>query len=255
MKYKQIIGIIFLSGVLMAGCGSQETTPAEPETEQSSQGSLVLQNMLKEADEQYQNGEYDAAAGTLTLLLQNDLSQAEELQQDAEALLAQVTKAQTQDEKNEILSSTATDSDYKTERYSSLAEEEFRKDTGGEIATATDEEIEEWLTSKAEDVERRVSSKESDDSSVNSALEGLEEQEQVLMEVTEKIGIQAEGYEFFLIKEDEQMYQVEIRQSNETGDIEVSNMIGIFRYNFKTKVLEKMDPITGEYSIYSTNQA
>jgi len=28
-------------------------------------------------------------------------------------------------------------------------------------------------------------------------------------------------------------------------------MIGIFRYDFDSKMLEKMDPVTGEYSLFT----
>src|SRR5699024_5790826 len=207
--------------------------------------------MLQEARTQFEKGEWDAAAGTLSILLQNDLSEETELKKEAETLQNEVSQAQAKDKKNETLTQVTQSTKYKTERYSSLAAQEFSQDTGGDITTADDKEIEEWLASKKVDDERRVSSKDSEETDHDAAVEEMEEQEQVLKEITEKANIDPAGHEFFLIKTDAHHYQVEIRQPHAVDGVEVSNMIGIFRYDFDSKMLEKMDPVTGEYSLFT----
>lgn len=257
IKRKIIITLFSLSVFFVAGCGTDTPTnlPNEPNTDDVSMVDEDLRVMLEDAKEQYENNQLDAAAGTLTILLQNDLSGLEEVKTEAEELLQIVNQAQATDEKNEQLTQTANDSKYKIERYSDLAAEEFKQDTGGDIVTATDEEIQQWLVSKSEETDRRVSSKDtSQDANEAKQSETLEEQEQVLTELTERIGIDASDYEYFIIKVENQLYQIEVRQSHAVEDVEISNMIGIFKYHFGTKSLEKLDPITGQYEPY-TNDA
>lgn len=257
MKNKKIAlaGICLLGAMFLMGCKDQKTTMPEPPTEQRDTRVTIYETMMKDGREQYKKGELDAAAGTLKMLLQNDLSEFEALKKEAEELLNEVNLAQSKDEKNEMLTKVVHESDYKTERFSSLAAEEFAEDTGGDIVTATDKEIEGWLLEKKTDESRRVSSKDSGEEKYDAAEEEMEEQEQVLLEITEQINIQPEGYEFFIIKTDDHFYQVEIRQANEMDGIAISNMIGIFQYNFESKLLEKLNPITGEYELYTNEKA
>lgn len=253
-RLKQTAGILLVSGLFLTACGKTETKIEEPETEQSSTASAVYQNMLDEAKKQFEKGEFDAAAGTLSILFNNDLSGDPSLEKEAKELQRDVNQAQAKDEKSEKLAQTAQDSKYKTERYSSLAAKEFEQDTGKDITEVEDADIEEWLSAKQVEDDRRVSSKDSDEDAKDETVEEMEEQEQVLKEVTETANLNPEGYEFFIIKTDDHEYQIEIRQPHEVDGVEVSNMIGIFRYDFESKMLEKMDPVTGEYDLYTNEK-
>lgn len=255
-----VLASIFISVCLLIGCDQSDSSMSDTSTEQAVSTSTsigqdaprtaVYENMFKEANQQYEEGQLDAASGTLQMLLQNDLSAEPTLKQDAETLQKEIHLAQAKEEKNQTLTKISKDTSYQTERISSLASEEFKEDTGGDIVSASDEEIQTWLENKKSSTERRVSSKKPEKQSTKIVLEGMEEQEQVLMEVTEQIGIDASEYEFFVIKTDAHVYQVEIRQGMEVEDVSISTMIGIFRYHFDTKRLEKMDPLTGEFNRY-----
>ena len=254
-KIGKAIGFVLLSGFLFTGCKSSQPVVSQPTTEQDVSSTGIYRNMLNEAKKQYQNGELDAASGTLQLLLQNELSNEKELKQEAENLQKEINLAQSKDKKNEELTKIKNETKYKTERVSDLAATEFEEDTGGDIVSASDSEIKTWLENKKDDTNRRVSSKNPEDETTDAVVEEMEEQEQVLIEVTDKIGIEAKEYEFFIIKTDDHMYQIEIRQANEMDGISISNMIGIFKYNFETKSLEKMNPITGEFDLFTNEHA
>lgn len=75
-----------------------------------------------------------------------------------------------------------------------------------------------------------------------------EEEKMVLNQVIAQLDFNAEGHQFFLSKMDENLYQVEIRHSNPQGDVEISNMVGLYRYHLETGTLSVMDPITGEFN-------
>ena len=142
------IGFVLLSGFLLTGCKSSEPVVSEPTTEQDVSSTGIYRNMLNEAKKQYQNGELDAASGTLQLLLQNELSNEKELKQEAEELQKEINLAQSKDKKNEELTKIKNETKYKTERVSDLAATEFEEDTGGNIVSASDSEIRTWLENK-----------------------------------------------------------------------------------------------------------
>lgn len=75
-----------------------------------------------------------------------------------------------------------------------------------------------------------------------------EEEQQVLEAVISQLPFDAEGHQFFLVKLDATLYQVEIRHSNLQGDVEISNMTGIYQYDLSSGRLSVMDPITGEFN-------
>ncbi len=193
---------------------------------------------------QYEAGKYDEAAGTIGLLLQNDLSEYSEIETKATSLSEDITLAQAEAAKADEATALIEKSAYKTERTSDLAAAEFSKATGKDIKTVSDDEIDSWLTDKEAAVAE--SSKET-----TTKATPEEEVNVVLDEIVALTGISPEDNQFYATKTDEQTYTVEIRHSHEVDGVGISNMVGMFEYNLATKELKKMDPLTGEYSVFS----
>lgn len=272
MKHWKTSALVLLSTVVLTACGtpaqeepvdtaSQVDTTAQVDTTQTDTSSAVdtaeeeaeagYREMLAQAEEEYEAGLLDAAGGTLALLLQNDLSAYPELEEEAVSLQENIHAEQAEAALAEQ-ESQPEETEFAVERQSELAAEEFNKATGEDIQTADDEAIAEWLTEKEQAEAEQIEAEEDEAEEAPSEEERLqEEQETVLDSVINQLGLDPAGHEFFLVKIDEQTYQVEIRQPHAVEDVEISNMIGIFEYNMADETLEKMNPITGEFEPYT----
>lgn len=192
---------------------------------------------------QYDAGKYDEAAGTIGLLLQNDLSEYDEIKTKAVSLEEKITLVQAEEAKADEATAVIEKSTYKTERTSDLASSEFSEATGKDIKAVSDDEISTWISDKEAAVEEVL--KETTQATPE------EEMTEVLDQVVAITGISAEDNQFYATKTDEQTYTVEIRHSHEVDGVGISNMVGMFKYDLTTKELKKMDPLTGEYSVFS----
>ena len=267
-KWSRLL-IISLSMVALSACGTSngnegasseatvsESTVSESITSESTSSQVVdssteevsLQEKYNEiyADglAQYEAGKYDEAAGTIGLLLQNDLSEYSEIETKATSLSEDITLAQAEAAKADEATALIEKSAYKTERTSDLAAAEFSKATGKDIKTVSDDEIDSWLTDKEAAVaesSKETTTKATPEEEVNAALD----------KIVALTGISPEDNQFYATKKDEQTYTVEIRHSHEVDGVGISNMVGMFEYNLATKELKKMDPLTGEYAVFS----
>lgn len=261
--------IISLSMVALSACGTNnenegatseatqsesvvsESTVSESSSSQATESSTEEVSLQEKYNEiyadglaQYEAGKYDEAAGTIGLLLQNDLSEYSEIETKATSLSEDITLAQAEAAKADEATALIEKSAYKTERTSDLAAAEFSKATGKDIKTVSDDEIDSWLTDKEAAVAE--SSKET-----TTKATPEEEVNVVLDEIVALTGISPEDNQFYATKTDEQTYTVEIRHSHEVDGVGISNMVGMFEYNLETKELKKMDPLTGEYSVFT----
>ncbi|WP_035445127.1 hypothetical protein [Atopococcus tabaci] len=279
MKNWKTSALLLASTLVLTACGTQtqeagedtaETVnTAQVDTSQSSAEQVdtasqpveetdveaTYENMLAQGREEYEAGLLDAAGGTLTLLLENDLSQYEAIETEALDLQEEIKAAQAEKAREEM-ETVPEETAYATERQSVLAAEEFNKATGEDIQSVSDEEIGAWLDEKeqaeAEKIQASATEDTSEAESVLSEEELLQQEQQAVLEsVIRQLGLEPEGRQFFLVKTDEQTYQVEIRQPHAVEDVEISNMLGIFEYNMETGTLKKMNPVTGEYEDYT----
>lgn len=266
-KWSRLL-FISLSMVALSACGtnnenegaSSEATQSESvvsestisestssQTEDSTTEEISLQEkydkMYTDGLAQYEAGKYDEAAGTIGLLLQNDLSEYSEVETKATSLNEDITLAQAEEAKTDEATALIENSEYKTERTSDLATAEFVEATGKDIKTVSDDEISTWLSDKEAAIEE--SSSETTESTPEEELTG------VLNQIVAITGISPEDNQFYATKTNEQVYTVEIRHSHEVDGVGISNMVGMFEYNLETKELKKMDPLTGEYSVFT----
>ncbi|WP_407371556.1 hypothetical protein [Carnobacterium sp.] len=266
--------IISLSMVALSACGTNnenegatseatqsesvvsESTVSESSSSQATDSSTEEVSLQETYNKMYTDGlaqydaeKYDEAAGTIGLLLQNDLSEYDEIETKATNLKEDITLAQAQKAKADEATALIENSTYKTERTSDLAAEEFSTATGKDIKTASDDEIGSWLT------EKDAAAKEAADKASQETTEATptpeEELNKVLNEVVSITGISPEDNQFYATKTSEQIYTIEIRHSHEVDGVGISNMVGMFEYNLATKELKKMDPLTGEYSVFT----
>jgi len=276
MKNWKKSAVLLAGALILTACGTDtevgttdtsaqvDTTAAQDTTSQVTENETTAEDtyrgMLAQGREEYEAGLLDAAGGTITVLLQNDLSEYSELEAEAASLQEEIKTAQAEAAR-EKQETQPEESAYETERQSELAAEEFNKATGTDIQSASDEEIEQWLAEKeqaeVEQINQTTQDEEPDteenEPEVTEEELLLQEQESVLDAVMDQLAMNPEGHEFFLVKIDEQTYQVEIRQPHAVEDVEISNMIGIFEYNMENETLKKMNPITGEFEEVSEN--
>ncbi|WP_277630270.1 hypothetical protein [Atopococcus tabaci] len=275
MKNWKTSALLLTSTLVLTACGTQtqeagedtaETAnTAQVDTSQKDSAAQVdtasqpveetYEDMLAQGREEYEAGLLDAAGGTLTLLLENDLSQYSAIETEALELQEEIKAAQAEKAREEM-DTLPEETEYATERQSVLAAEEFNKATGEDIQSVSDEEIGAWLDEKeqaeAEKIQASATEDTSEAESVLSEEELLQQEQQAVLEsVIRQLGLEPEGRQFFLVKTDEQTYQVEIRQPHAVEDVEISNMLGIFEYNMETGTLKKMNPVTGEFENYT----
>ena len=228
-------------------------------------GENGYRSMYQASLAQFENGKLDEAAGTIENVLENDLSGDAELKDQATELKIKINTAQAEKVKSDETVALLENSAYKTERVSDLAATEFKEATGQDIKSVSDDKIKTWLAEKeatensttASSITSSIASSESTvrSSSVSSSTAPVISAEEERIMVLEKIialtGISAQDNQFYSSKEDEKTYQVEVRHAHEVDEVEISNMVGMFKYNLLTETLMKMDPLTGEYSVYT----
>ncbi|SEL00537.1 hypothetical protein SAMN04488700_0497 [Carnobacterium iners] len=203
---------------------------------------------------QFESGKLDEAAGTIEIVLENDLTDYPELETQVTELKTKINTAQADKVKKDKTSEILEDSAYKTERVSDLAATEFNQATDKDIKTVSDQEIKTWLVEKEATESSETLSSESTSSSITSekapVISPEEERIMVLEKIIAMTGISAKDNQFYSSKEDKNNYQIEIRHAHEVDGIEISNMVGMFKYDISTNTLTKMDPITGKYNVY-----
>lgn len=229
------------------------------------------QKLYDDSQAQYTAGKLNEAAGTIDLLLAKDLSNAvfSDLKAKATTLKDEINQAQAEKAKEE--EAIVPDSKYKKERNSELIGKDFAAATGLDIKTASDDQIATWLAQRESD---SAASQSSADSSANQSSSASSDSSAAassstadtsssadssvvtptytdadIVQAVEKItGISSADNEYYVTKENDDVYQVEIRHSHTVGDTEISNMVGMFEYTISTKALTKLDPITGNYN-------
>lgn len=268
--------IAFAGSILLSACGTENKGAAESSvsssavsvSESSSQevtAEAVYQNMYDDSLAQFEAGKLDEAAGSIETLLQNDLSDYSELKDKAAKLKTEINSAQAEKAKADETTAMLENSAYKTERTSDLAATEFKAATGKDIKTVSDDEIKTWLAEKdsaansaadsaaesSETTDTSAASSAASSSSAAPTMSADEERAIVLNDVVSKTGISPEDNQFYVTKNDDGAYQIEIRHAHEVEGVEISNMVGMFQYDLTNKTLMKMDPLTGEYIPYT----
>lgn len=265
---------------VLSACGEKTNdTPMESlnssnetsEVESSNQMQVTedgYRTMYEASLAQFENGKLDEAAGSIEIVLEDDLSDYPELKTQAMELKTKINTAQAEKAKSDETAMIIENSIYKTERVSELAATEFKAATGHDIKSASDDDIKTWLDEKeatensatassesASSESVAVSSESASSSSVSSentpVISLEEERNSVLEKIVALTGISAKDNQFYSSKEDENTYQVEVRHAHEVDGVGISNMVGMFKYDLLTETLMKMDPLTGEYNVYT----
>ena len=260
---------------VLSACGEKTNdTPMESlnssnetsEVESSNQMQVTedgYRTMYEASLAQFENGKLDEAAGSIEIVLEDDLSDYPELKTQAIELKTKINTAQAEKVKSDETAMIIENSIYKTERVSELAATEFKAATGHDIKSASDDDIKTWLDEKeatensatASSESVAVSSESASSSSVSSentpVISVEEERNSVLEKIVALTGISAKDNQFYSSKEDENTYQVEVRHAHEVDGVGISNMVGMFKYDLLTETLMKMDPLTGEYNVYT----
>lgn len=221
----------------------------------------VYRSMYQASLAQFENGKLDEAAGTIENVLESDLSGDTELKEQATELKIKINTAQAEKVKSDETVVLLENSAYKTERVSDLAATEFKEATGEDIKSVSDDKIKTWLAEKeVTENSTTASSIASSENTISSSsvssstapvISAEEERIMVLEKIIALTGISAQDNQFYSSKEDENTYQVEVRHSHEVDEVEISNMVGMFKYDLLTETLMKMDPLTGEYDVYT----
>lgn len=260
---------------VLSACGEKTNdTPMESlnssnetsEVESSNQMQVTedgYRTMYEASLAQFENGKLDEAAGSIEIVLEDDLSDYPELKTQAMELKTKINTAQAEKAKSDETAMIIENSIYKTERVSELAATEFKAATGHDIKSASDDDIKTWLDEKeatensatASSESVAVSSESASSNSVSSdnthVISLEEERNSVLEKIVALTGISAKDNQFYSSKEDENTYQVEVRHAHEVDGVGISNMVGMFKYDLLTETLMKMDPLTGEYNVYT----
>lgn len=248
--------IVLFSSVslLFVACGNETTEEEvrEPETEvqEVSAQDGTYQDWLNQAQAQVDAGQPDAAAGTLAELLNEDLSEYPGIQASAEQLLDEVNRVLAE-EAREVAGSVAEGSAYAEERQSTTLAEEYLEDTEESLAEATDEEIEVWLEQReAARVEAEQVAEETEEEEAENAprfATKAEAEDYAFEQTMAQLSIESENIFSFVSQQEDGWVQIEIRENQEEEGLEWSTMIGIYRYNVETDVLEVRDAVTGAY--------
>ena len=283
MTKKLMAFLIATTGLFMlSACGeTTDSTPMESLNSSNETSEIDSSNQAQETEDgyrtlyqsslaQFENGKLDEAAGSIEIVLENDLSDYPELKAQATELKTKINTAQAEKVKSDKTAELLENSVYKTERVSELAATEFKDATGQEIKSASDDAIKTWLADKEATENSATTSSDSATTSSDSAtvssesvssssvsseaipvISVEEERNNVLDKIISLTGISAKDNQFYASKEDENTYQVEVRHAHEVDGVGISNMVGMFKYDLSTETLMKMDPLTGEYNVYT----
>lgn len=213
-----------------------EEQDAEEEAEESLEQEHY-QSLLDKAREEYEVGQLDAAAGTLSVLLQNDMTDHEAIKTEAENLKEEIHVLQAENAR-EVAGAYSEDSTYQDERQSAILAEEYLESTGLSIEEATDEELMEWFIQREADGDQAEEAEEwTKEEAENYAFDQL-----LLLE-----DLNYEAYIFFVNLMEDDWVQLEVREPVEQDGVTWSNLIGLYRFNVSTDELLKLDIVTGEY--------
>lgn len=219
---------IELSGEEQEEQESSEASSSEEaestDTDQGEEDQADQTSVYQQALEEYEKGYYDAAAGTLSLALENGLEEDADFQD----LRDKIKEGQ----KEEVEGASSESGQYQLERHSQLAGQDFESAQSQDIQQASDSDIEEWKDESKVTVEK--------DDATSDEITAYEA-------VIEHLGIDPADYNFITTQESDQVYLVEVRQTQNQDDFSYSNLIGIFRYHTDDRQLEKMDMMTGNY--------
>lgn len=211
----------------------ESTVEQTIESDGQKEENAEIEELLKQAERQYEAEQFDAAAGTLSKLFQYDLSHHEELAEKAEALRADIQVVQAEKAHADLEKS-----EFEKERQSALLAEEYLNATGQSINLASDDDLKTWF-----------SEKESSDGGEDNAREWTtEEAENYAFDqlmILENLNV--EHYFFFVNMIEDDWVQLEAREAVEQDGVTWSNLIGLYRYNVSTDELQKLDTVTGEY--------
>lgn len=260
MKKWTKLAALLTVGTVLAACGNEteesaeapetaqeKTTEISTETPAESTGSETeYQDMLDQAQAQFDADQTDEAAGTLSILLKNDLSSFPELQSEAENLLEEVNVAQAE-KARQAAGASSDKTEYQTERQSSVLSEEYLADTGESIEEATDEELGNWLTQREAEVKENEEKAEEETTPGSQFATDAEAEDYAFEQVMNRLELTNENYSYFVDKTDEEWVTVEVRETVEQDGVEWSNMIGLYRFNLNDEHIEKLDSVTGEY--------
>ncbi|KRN89420.1 hypothetical protein [Ligilactobacillus ceti] len=166
----------------------------------------------------YQAGKYLAAGGSLQSLdsLNSKLAMVTKLQNDADQYSNRI--AQKEYEAARLQNKGAGDINAQN---SQILKEQFAKQTGKNIAHASEEEVAQ-------------------------AVKALQNK-RVLQAFTKATNVPIEkGDQCFVQSLGNHQYQIEIRHTSDTNQ-QISNLKGMYRFNTDTKVAQKLNILTGEY--------
>lgn len=185
-----------------------------------------------EIQKYYQAQKYNEAQGSLESLedLDSSYKVVAELQQKAKSYKQKVAAALAEEASKSsaaMVSSSSTTSTYVNTKNSTLASSQYSSQTGADISSAPSQAV----------------------SSVANQLadEGIISQFQAASGVVKQTGDQ-----YFTQDQGDNNYLIEIRTTSATNP-GVSVLKGMYRFNIQTKVVQKMDSLTGSYKQVSVN--
>ncbi|WP_057895252.1 hypothetical protein [Liquorilactobacillus oeni] len=183
----------------------------------------------------YKAGRYSEAGGSLEMLLTlpEKYQAVAAYQEKGKAYEEQIASAQNKNVQTTsasasvtssaaATSSSAQTSGYTNARSSKIVSSEYQQKTGSSISSATNSQV----------------------SSVAQALSDSD----ILGKFRSVTGIPQEaGDQYYVKKLIDSTYQIEIRHTS-PNNTAVSNLKGMYKYDYKTGIAEKMNEITGQYS-------
>lgn len=259
---------LLATGALLAACNADTEETQTPDIEESETDETVdesaeegvveepdessgYQLVLDQARAQLDAEEYDAATTTLTDLLEQDLSDYPEIEAEANELLDEV-HTRMAERAREVAGATEENSEFATIRQSSIYAQKFLEDTGIEITEASDEEIHAWFDENEVEADEPLEDEVGDESGSARFSTPEEAVDYAFDQTVERLDwnntLDPETSQFFVSDIDEEGWvKIEVRQKQQTDEVEWSTMVGIYRFNLETDQLQRLDPITGEY--------
>lgn len=187
-----------------------------------------------EIQKYYQAGKYNEAQGSLEALedLNSNYKVVAELQNKAKSYKQKVAAALAEEASSSSAatvssSTTSTTSSYVNAKSSKLVSSEYSSKTGADITSAPSQAVSSIANQLA-------------DSSIISQF-------QAASGVTKQ-----EGDQYFTQDQGDNNYLIEIRTTSNTNP-GVSVLKGMYRFNTQTKVVQKMDSLTGSYKQVNVN--
>ncbi|AUJ29163.1 hypothetical protein [Liquorilactobacillus hordei] len=174
----------------------------------------------------YNAGKYSEAGGSYQTLmaLSSKYQAVASYQEKVKSYQQKIATAQNQSVASQAkaTSKTTTISGYTNARSSKIVSSTYASKTGSSISSATNSQV----------------------SSVVAEVSDA----QILTKFREVTGIPQEaGDQYYVTKLDDDTYQIEIRHTS-PDNVNVSNLKGMYKYNYATEKVQKADEITGEYT-------